>query len=302
MDANDVDGEHMLNGFRRKSWSEASLHPMNPALAMYRLTRPVKNFTLKNFTSMLSSDIDTRVDQTIVDPVFCGESTYNDPVRRSLEHKFHENGSGFGAGTNPNETPFWLSDYNNEFGMFTDQNFSIKDENRVRCIEDSGENKLVNTCLHNRNTDCMCQEQNSKATSAVPFAATAPVPRFHPHYRSLGEDSIFSEAASPSCSFSSNSSQASNPSSPSLELMPMLQVNLLTKYSGKSPKHKYRCPECGKGFARPSSLRTHMNIHIGNKPYVCQYENCGKQFNARSNMLRHYKLHLRKPTIRSKSR
>ncbi|CCD22908.1 C2H2-type zinc finger protein NDAI_0A07540 [Naumovozyma dairenensis CBS 421] len=56
---------------------------------------------------------------------------------------------------------------------------------------------------------------------------------------------------------------------------------------------KYGCKHCNKRFKRPSSLNTHMNIHTGNKPYVCPYEECRKSFNAKSNMLRHYKLHFK---------
>lgn len=54
---------------------------------------------------------------------------------------------------------------------------------------------------------------------------------------------------------------------------------------------KYKCIICQKLFKRPSSLKTHMNIHTGNKPFQCP--NCKKTFNAKSNMLRHYKLHFR---------
>ncbi|SCU83510.1 LAFA_0D04016g1_1 [Lachancea sp. 'fantastica'] len=56
---------------------------------------------------------------------------------------------------------------------------------------------------------------------------------------------------------------------------------------------KYPCVECGKSFQRPSSLATHMNIHTGDKPHVCPFPNCGRHFNARSNMVRHHRLHFR---------
>ena len=63
--------------------------------------------------------------------------------------------------------------------------------------------------------------------------------------------------------------------------------------TGCIEKIKYHCNICGKRFKRPSSLSTHMNIHTGNKPFNCPFDNCSKSFNAKSNMLRHYKLHFK---------
>lgn len=56
---------------------------------------------------------------------------------------------------------------------------------------------------------------------------------------------------------------------------------------------KYACQICEKRFKRPSSLSTHMNIHTGQKPHLCPFSSCGKPFNAKSNMLRHYKIHFK---------
>ncbi|SMN20341.1 similar to Kazachstania naganishii KNAG_0J02250 hypothetical protein [Maudiozyma saulgeensis] len=63
---------------------------------------------------------------------------------------------------------------------------------------------------------------------------------------------------------------------------------------GNSPKAGTHCCKiCGKKFQRPSTLDTHMNIHSGEKPYLCPFLECKKLFNARSNMLRHLKMHFK---------
>ncbi|KAJ7062563.1 hypothetical protein C8F01DRAFT_1056391 [Mycena amicta] len=54
---------------------------------------------------------------------------------------------------------------------------------------------------------------------------------------------------------------------------------------------KHVCPQCGKRFNRPSSLRIHVNTHTGATPFRCPYPNCGRAFNVNSNMRRHYRNH-----------
>ncbi|KAI8826145.1 uncharacterized protein EV422DRAFT_155382 [Fimicolochytrium jonesii] len=51
-----------------------------------------------------------------------------------------------------------------------------------------------------------------------------------------------------------------------------------------SPHKRYVCPECAKRFTRPSSLRTHLNSHTGEKPFLCV---CGRSFSVLSNLRRH---------------
>ena len=53
------------------------------------------------------------------------------------------------------------------------------------------------------------------------------------------------------------------------------------------------CSICHKVFNRPSGLRIHMHTHTGEKPFVCEWKNCGKRFSVRSNMLRHMLIHRR---------
>ncbi|PVU87174.1 hypothetical protein BB559_006165 [Furculomyces boomerangus] len=57
-------------------------------------------------------------------------------------------------------------------------------------------------------------------------------------------------------------------------------------------KRKYECKYCKKRFSRPSSLKTHIYIHTGEKPYACEYPGCRKSFSVLSNLKRHAKVHM----------
>ncbi|KAJ6596176.1 hypothetical protein DFH09DRAFT_834630, partial [Mycena vulgaris] len=51
------------------------------------------------------------------------------------------------------------------------------------------------------------------------------------------------------------------------------------------------CGTCGKCFSRPSSLHIHVNTHTGETPFICPHPGCGRSFNVKSNMRRHFRNH-----------
>ncbi|XBW38152.1 hypothetical protein QEN19_003748 [Hanseniaspora menglaensis] len=65
------------------------------------------------------------------------------------------------------------------------------------------------------------------------------------------------------------------------------------KLAHKSKKSmSFPCTICGKPFNRFDTLKTHMNMHLGLKPFRCSV--CGKNFNAKQNMMRHHRNHSKK--------
>ncbi|KAF7290247.1 C2h2 conidiation transcription factor [Mycena indigotica] len=51
------------------------------------------------------------------------------------------------------------------------------------------------------------------------------------------------------------------------------------------------CTVCRRRFNRPSSLRIHGNTHSGEMPFTCPHPGCGRAFNVKSNMRRHFRNH-----------
>ena len=65
-----------------------------------------------------------------------------------------------------------------------------------------------------------------------------------------------------------------------------LRVHQKRYHTGQRP---CGCSQCGKTFVTPSDLRRHEVIHSGDKPFSCAH--CGKTFSLESNLKQHESIH-----------
>ena len=67
-------------------------------------------------------------------------------------------------------------------------------------------------------------------------------------------------------------------------------VNILMK-EGQNSYSSIRCDVCHRVFPREKSLQAHRRTHSGERPYVCDFPNCGKAFVQSGQLKTHQRLH-----------
>ncbi|CCF55622.1 hypothetical protein KAFR_0A01840 [Kazachstania africana CBS 2517] len=177
---------------------------------------------------------------------------------------------------------------NNTTGLLNEQNLSQSNA-MVGFIENSLQ-QTSNSSKYGMNGDLDCDNvafQNNQLMAGPIFQQSLNIP---PHYRYSSNVQPVYLTPIQSCGY------ANSPLS--------YQNGIFTSNNGLIPadnqvwtkkvKKKNQCPICGKTVTRSSSLLPHMFVHTGDRPYLCKWPKCGKAFNVKSNMNRHYKLHLKK--------
>ena len=83
-----------------------------------------------------------------------------------------------------------------------------------------------------------------------------------------------------------------NPNNPKTVVCRCCGVTLLkTTFKGHIAIHegKWKCKICNKNLASEKSLRVHLTIHTGDRPYTC--EKCSKGFTKKENLKKHQHVH-----------
>ncbi len=196
----------------------------------------------------------------------------------------------------------------NSNNINTNENITEKNDSIVDFLENES-----NSRLHNKQMKMKMSLKRKLRVKNKKIKKIVVVPP-NPSSSSLSPISPNSPKSS-SLSLSPKSSSSSSSLSPNLNSSTSLNYNSnlnlkseiekmdtgiipLETIRGKNSKKqrsnfrkKNICPYCSKEFSRPSSLQTHTYTHTGEKPFICDFDSCGKKFSVRSNLVRHMKLH-----------
>jgi hypothetical protein len=116
------------------------------------------------------------------------------------------------------------------------------------------------------------------------------------HNHGSSSSSLSSSLSSFHCSSSSHSGSPRSSSNTISTLKKQARSMGSNPYPQATPGHRepaprrYNCEVCNKKFTRPSTLRTHMNSHTGERPFACEMEGCGWRFTVLSNLKRHMRI------------
>lgn len=66
-----------------------------------------------------------------------------------------------------------------------------------------------------------------------------------------------------------------------------LRMHLRAHLGQKSRSRDFQCPYCEKSFYGSSLLNIHVRTHTREKPYLCDWENCGKGFPSSGALTKH---------------
>jgi uncharacterized Zn-finger protein len=64
-----------------------------------------------------------------------------------------------------------------------------------------------------------------------------------------------------------------------------------TRIAKRSRPKKFQCPFCWVALSNTGQYKGHIRIHTGERPYICDFLECGKSFTRNEELTRHKRIH-----------